>query len=456
MRPNILIVGAGPTGLVMACKLALSGIPFRLIDKLDAPTPQSRALALQARSLDIFAKLGVLAPMLDQGLALDTALLYANGQEIAKMQFTNVPTPYPFVLVLPQSDTEAILTARLEELGGRIERKTELLSLSGHTATLLLPSGEKEMLEATYIIGCDGAHSTVRHALALPFKGAKFPENFYLADVVIPTLSHREIHAFMTPQGILGIIPLPNAHHFRLITAGSPPDLPNLSISEVIWASDFSIHRRIVSHFSVGPTFLCGDAAHIHSPAGGQGLNIGIQDAFNLAWKLALVHHGYANTSLLHTYHRERHKVAKHTLFATTLATFFISTPYRHLRHLFFHLFGKLLKLPFFRARFSAALAETKTHYRKWYAFSLWPGPKPGDLAPILSNDPDPNFILLVFGKPDFQFSHPVVTVRHIPLDHALAIPFKVKKPCYYLIRPDGYVARRSCKFAFEMQICKA
>jgi 2-polyprenyl-6-methoxyphenol hydroxylase-like FAD-dependent oxidoreductase len=457
---DILIVGAGPTGLTLACELKRRGLNFRLIDKLSTPTTQSRALALQARSLDIFEKLGALSRMLDKGLAVTTTHLYENGQEIGKAYFTTLPTPYPFVLILPQSDTEAILAARLHELGGAIERSTELLSLEGSLATLLLPSGKQETIEATWIIGCDGAHSTVRHCLKLPFKGTKFPESFFLADVVIPNLAHREIHAFMTAKGILGIIPLPTSHHFRLITTFPTEqiDIP-LSIERVIWSSLFSIHRRIVPHFSQGSTFLCGDAAHIHSPAGGQGLNIGIQDAFNLAWKLSAVLKKQSPPSLLSTYNEERHPVAQHTLWATTLATFFLSTPYPLLRRLLFRLLGKLLKWPPFRKRFSAALAETKTHYRfsslshSLWRHLFWPGPKPGNLAPFLSNDPEPRFILLVFGNPTYQPNHPWLAIRHLPLDHVLALAYHATKPCFYLIRPDGYIARRGRSFPTQFDI---
>ncbi len=456
---DVLIVGAGPTGLTLACELLRHGLKIRLIDKLPAATTQSRALALQARSLDIFEKLGVLGHMLDKGLPVDTVHLYENGKQIGQTSFTDLPIAYPFVLIIPQADTEAILTKRLQELGGTIERNTPFINL-------------QDNLEARWIVGCDGAHSTVRHALGLPFKGTRFSENFGLADVSLPNFpfSHREIHAFINAKGILGIIPLPTPHHFRLIMTFPNQETPELTkallestlqfpIEKIIWASLFSIHRRIVSHFSKGPVFLCGDAAHIHSPAGGQGLNIGIQDAFNLAWKLALVHTGSASPKLLDTYHEERHPVARHTLWATTLATFFISTPYPWLRDLLFRTLGKLFRWRFFRRRFSAALAETKTHYRSssLSRHSLrnlfWPGPRPGDLAPFLENDSETRFILLVFGNPDYlpTFPHPLA-IRHLPLDHVLALPYRASKPCLYLIRPDGYIALRSRRFSHKLQ----
>jgi 2-polyprenyl-6-methoxyphenol hydroxylase-like FAD-dependent oxidoreductase len=237
------------------------------------------------------------------------------------------------------------LSDRLQQLGGRVERNVSFQELEEGKAVIAHASGETETVLASWIIGCDGAHSLVRHSLNIPFKGTKFSEYFVLADVAIPDfpLQRREIHAFLSNRVFLGMTPPPRKNHFRLLTISKSAIETNdltvpfwnqlvqerttraISIEKIIWASTFTVHRRIVSRMSQGSVFLCGDAAHIHSPAGGQGLNIGIQDAFNLGWKLALVIQGIALPELLATYQEERLPVARRTLWGTTFATFFIS-----------------------------------------------------------------------------------------------------------------------------------
>jgi len=476
---DVLIVGAGPTGLTLACELRRRGIQIRLIDQMPARTTQSRALGLQARSLEIFEKLGVLDQILDKGLPVDTVQLYENGKQIGMTSLSILSIAYPFVLIIPQADTEEILTNRLEELGGQIERSLTLVSLRGNQATISNASGEQEVITATWIVGCDGAHSAVRHALHIPFRGIKFAENFALADVIIKEcpISRHEIHGYMSPAGVLGVIALPKKDHFRLIatfhddTKSADLKIPFLekviqeradvtvSIQDVLWASMFTIHRRIVPRMTQGFVFLCGDAAHIHSPAGGQGLNIGIQDAFNLAWKLALVHQRRAHPELLETYQEERHPVAQKTLWGTTFATFFISTPYRTLRHIFFKAFATLFKSEFFRKQFAATLAEVKTHYKfsrlSWQSIRdvFWKGPKPGTRAPLLESARETRFIVLVFGAPDYNPElQEECVIRHCPLDSVMALPYHATKPCFYIIRPDGYIAFRSTKLLADLK----
>ncbi len=476
---DVLIVGAGPTGLTLACELRRRGIQIRLIDKMLERTTQSRALGLQARSLEIFEKLGVLDKILDRGLPVDTVKLYENGKQIGMTSLSILSIAYPFVLVTPQADTEEILTNRLEELGGQIERSLTLVSLRGNQATIANSAGEQEVITATWIVGCDGAHSAVRHALHIPFRGIKFTENFALADVVIENcpISRHEIHGYMSPAGVLGVLALPKKDHFRLITTfhddTTTGDLKipflekviqdrtkiSISIQDVLWASMFTIHRRIVPRMTQGFVFLCGDAAHIHSPAGGQGLNIGIQDAFNLAWKLALVHQRRAHPELLETYQEERHPVAQKTLWGTTFATFFISTPYRLLRHIFFKAFAALFKSEFFRRQFAATLAEVKTHYKfsrlSWQSVRdvFWKGPQPGTRAPFLESAPETRFIILIFGAPHYNPElQEECVIRHIPLDSAIAMPYHATQPCLYIIRPDGYIAFRSRKLLPDLK----
>ena len=477
---DVLIIGAGPTGLTLACELLRRGLKVRLVEKLPCRTTQSRALGLQARSLEIFEKLGVLDKMLDNGLPVDTVHLYENGKQVGMTSISILPIAYPFVLIIPQAETEEILNDRLEELGGKVERNISLIDLKNNQAILEHANGNKETVSAPWIVGCDGAHSVVRHALNIPFKGTKFTETFALADVTIPQcpLAPRNIHAFLSSFGILGCIPLPKKDQFRLITTSThllkTDDLTipfleklikdcaklTLTIEEITWASVFTIHRRIVPQMSIGSVFLCGDAAHIHSPAGGQGLNIGIQDAINLAWKLALVHKGQANVDLLKTYQEERHPIAQHTLWGTTFVTFFIAAPYAGLRRFFFRSLSLFFKSSFFRKKFAGALAEVTTHYKRsrlsWQPLGdfFWKGPRPGVRAPLLENAEETRFILLVFGAPDYRPALPenIFFIQHVPLDSVLALPYCAKKTCLYLIRPDGYIAFRSTTLFSDLQ----
>ena len=307
---NALIVGAGPTGLTLGCELIKRGLSVRLIEQLPKQTDQSRALALHSRTLEVFEKMGILKEFLNQGIIVRQGNIYFSRKRVGIIDFSYLIAPYPFILVVPQSQTEKILTEHFVKLGGKVERNVTLKEISGAKAHLLHAGQKEEILSPTWIFGCDGAHSAVRHSLNLPFKGAKFSETFALADVEVSTsLPHDQAHMFLAPDSDAALFPLPENHCYRLIilVQNKDVDLPSgldlpffqshidrlspvpVEIKKVNWMSLFSIHRRITPKMRVGNTFLLGDACHIHSPFGGQGLNTSVQDAFNLAWKIALV-----------------------------------------------------------------------------------------------------------------------------------------------------------------------
>jgi 2-polyprenyl-6-methoxyphenol hydroxylase-like FAD-dependent oxidoreductase len=472
MSPNVdaLVIGAGPTGLTIASELIKRNLRVRIVDQNERPTNQSRALGLQSRTLEIFEKMGVIDAMLDKGLPIDRLQIYDNGKPIGGPSLSALAAPYPFILILPQADTEQILNAHLESLGGKVERPCQVIHVEESKAIFNHPDGKQEMIEPRWIIGCDGAHSIVRTCLNIPFKGSGFAEGFCLADVVLETnLNPKEIHSFISPSGLFLIIPLPHKNQFRLVAtfpkgfkdkALTIEFLQNIlqerthlsaRIQSKIWTSIFFVQQRQVPNMRQGSIFLCGDAAHIHSPAGGQGLNISVQDAFNLAWKIALVHLNQAPDSLLDTYQEERHPVAKHVLEATTAGTYFLVMPHLKLRSAFFKLMSRLFRIPFFRKRFAYAVSELSTHYKKSSIVAqplrdiFWRGPQPGTRAPILDNPEEVRHILLIFGAPGFNPKLPekLVCLEHVELDSPIALAYKVKKPCLYLIRPDGYVAFR-------------
>jgi 2-polyprenyl-6-methoxyphenol hydroxylase-like FAD-dependent oxidoreductase len=385
---RVLVVGAGPTGLTMACVLAMHGVPCRVIDRGDARSSTSKAIAVQPRSLEVWESLGVLDAALAIGRRLHGANVYSGGKRLVHVGFDGVDCPFPFILSLPQAESERVLERHLETLGIRVERRTRLVSMSqvddGVIATLDTPQGEARML-TRWLIGCDGAHSTVRKLLEVPFEGTKSEEAFVLGDVAIDwALPNDEVHAFFSPDGILAAIPLPGEHRWRIVadvsSSGEVPAAPDLArleaiaaarssvplrLSDMGWTSGFCIHRRIVPSYRHGAIFLAGDAAHVHSPAGGQGMNTGMQDAWNLGWKLALVHKGAGRPSLLDSYSVERHPIAAATLQGTDLATRVVTMRSAVTRELRDRIGGFLANLEPVQQRMIAAATELSLDYRR-------------------------------------------------------------------------------------------
>jgi 2-polyprenyl-6-methoxyphenol hydroxylase-like FAD-dependent oxidoreductase len=347
-----LICGAGPVGLVMAAELMRYGVECRIIDKAPEPTRVSKALALHARSLEVFEDMGVLEPFLDEGLRLEGAHIYDKSQELAHIRFDHVDLsdlPYPFGILLPQSHTERILLAHLAKSGVGVERPKELVNFTqdadGITVMLQSADGTSETVRTHWLLGCDGAGSTVRQLVGETFHGETYKEVFWVADVVMNTsLPASEIHSVLHPDGMMMIFPLfPERRLYRIaadvaidVPEGTRPSAPTLAemqeiarvrspfpveFSSMEWASGFRIHHRKISRYRHGRVFLAGDAAHIHSPMGGQGMNTGIQDAYNLAWKLALVEKGKGKEALLESYHAEREPIAASLLAATDRMT---------------------------------------------------------------------------------------------------------------------------------------
>jgi 2-polyprenyl-6-methoxyphenol hydroxylase-like FAD-dependent oxidoreductase len=338
-----LVIGAGPTGLTMAAELARHGVHPRIVDALAVPGEQSRALGVHARTLEAWSTMGIVDRALALGWRVHGINVYADGKRIVHVLTDEIDSPYPFVLSLPQSETERMLAEHAATLDVRVERSTKLVALAqddaGVTATLAKDGGADESVRASYVIGCDGAHSAVRKAIGVPFVGSAYEEAFALADLTINwELPSDEMHSFLSPDGVIAAIPLPGARRYRLVM-----DLPasfqgeptldmfasamrarcttETTLRDPGWMTSFRIHRRIAPEYRKGRAFLAGDAAHIHSPVGGQGMNTGIQDAVNLAWKLALVLRGRAKESILDSYAVERRPIAAATVQGTDLAT---------------------------------------------------------------------------------------------------------------------------------------
>jgi 2-polyprenyl-6-methoxyphenol hydroxylase-like FAD-dependent oxidoreductase len=348
---DVLIVGAGPTGLLAACLLAQGGIHVRIVDKSPSPAKESRAFAIQARTLEVLLSIGLAEAFLDRGTVVAGARLYLDGQPSAGFDFERVghpDTPFPFVLVLPQFETEAILVDHLARLGVGVERGVAALALrqdeAGVTLTVEEESGRPGDISCRYLIGADGAHSMVRKALGLTFEGAPYAQTFLLADCSVDGLPASEpFSVFLHGSHFALWFPLKGGRFGRVIATGleavADPSLAgqgtapatlsevehalraasqrDLRLSEPVWLSRYRVHHRGVDRYGVGRAFVAGDAAHIHSPAGGQGMNTGFQDAYNLAWKIALALRSGAPPALLASYDAERRPVGERVLAVT-------------------------------------------------------------------------------------------------------------------------------------------
>ena len=343
--PDVVVVGAGPVGLVAACELARHGLAVRVIDKLPAPTEESRAIVVHARSLEMFERMGVAGEVIHSGVKSLAMQMYASGRRLARIELGQVDSAFPFTITTPQTETERILTARLNGLGVSIERGAELTALRQDAdavhLTLLHADGAREGVDTSWVIGADGSHSTVRALLGTKLIGSFKGERFILGDVEAEySLDHASMHTYFSPSaGPLLVFPMRGAR-VRLIAQVDDPDgrpvatnpaqaelqqivdarAGGIHITRSHWLTEFEIHHAQVPAYRTGRAFLAGDAAHVHSPAGGQGMNTGMQDAFNLGWKLAMTVHGTGGQRLLDSYQAERHRVAANVIeFSTRL-----------------------------------------------------------------------------------------------------------------------------------------
>jgi 2-polyprenyl-6-methoxyphenol hydroxylase-like FAD-dependent oxidoreductase len=341
----VLIVGGGPVGLTMACELLRHGISCRIIDQNAAPQLWSKAAAVQARTMEVFENMGIIDEILSKGRKMFGFRMYAGDNCFAKIAMEVEGTSYPYILGISQRDTELILASHLSKLGGVLEREVKLTSLQPEAeqvrATLTHKDGRVEELSAPWVIACDGAHSTVRQQLNIPFEGSTFAQRLIQADIKASfpfEVDPHEAVAFVSPFGPVGFLPLLSENRYRMIALAIEEDLlePKLSDFENIvkarcpagvsifdpnWMIGFRFHGRIIPQYRYGRVFLAGDAAHIHSPVGAQGMNLGIQDAYNLAWKLAYVIRGIAKDALLDSYDPERRPIGLATVQTTDKAT---------------------------------------------------------------------------------------------------------------------------------------
>jgi 2-polyprenyl-6-methoxyphenol hydroxylase-like FAD-dependent oxidoreductase len=508
---EVLVVGAGPAGLTTACELARNGVKCRIIDKMATPASTSRALAIFPRTLELFQMIGVVDPVLKAGHQLNGVILHNRSGEIGHIGFSSVPSRYRFAISLPQSETECILIEHLANFGIEVEREKELVELSQSAdavqAVIRDPAGRNEELESGWLVGCDGAHSSVRHLLRLPFEGAAYSETFLLGDVKIDGHQDRvHVHLFLTGEGLVGIFPF-RGDRCRIIVntpteaqteTGGDPCLEEIQVAvdrrtksgirltDPVWLSRFRISHRKIPNFRTGRVFLAGDSAHIHSPAGGQGMNTGIQDAVNLAWKLALVIRQKSPDSLLDSYNEEREPVARMVLSLTDRLTRMATVQGKLGQQLRNTLLPILTGIHTVEDRIAETMTEVGIHYRRSSIVAGKTGHAlhAGDRAPDFEFQPEatqtslrlfdlfrkPLHHLLLFGDADKQIASKMsdlggeigqefkglvdafLVIRDLHADlpdalidwdgraHAL---YEAEPGAILLIRPDGYIGFR-------------
>ena len=500
---DVLIIGGGPTGLMLACQLSLyPHISFRIVDKNPGCTTQSRALAIHARSLELFAQINLVEKALSNGTLGDGAKAFFQGQLRLHIDVTHVRTKqqplltrYPYILFLEQSATEQMLETFLNEHQVKVERNTEAIDLidsdssDGSGVEVKLSTGET--VRAKYICACDGAHSIVRHKLNLPFSGRTYSESLFLADCEVSRspIEKNEAGFFSESSGMAAMFPMPNGR-YRLIGTihqkkGEDVHIDlndavtilktrarqsDMNIEKCNWSSVYRSHHRHIATFRCRKRyFLLGDAAHIHSPIGGQGMNTGLQDAHNLAWKLAYVLTHSANDHLLDTYHDERLSVAKALVNSTDRMFSFITSPHWLTR--FFRLYITPYLLQFFiqpilnsshilQQLLFLRLSQLGITYRSStvYDYGASAGyfhrdtPLPGDRFPYVIYDPCHYHLVIFENQQSAKVNQFVELIKQqygkiikIHDAHEENIPLHFDGAI--LIRPDGYIAYRTSVF---------
>jgi 2-polyprenyl-6-methoxyphenol hydroxylase-like FAD-dependent oxidoreductase len=497
MDTDVLVVGAGPTGLMLANQLVRRGVRTTIIDRHAGPSLETRALGVQARTLEIYSHLGIVDRALELGKRGTGGNIWADGQPRARVALSDAGdkvTPYPFLLVLGQDDNERIMGEHLRELGSSVQWNMELVNLTHQadsvTAVLKLPDGSHRNIVAAWVAGCDGARSAVRESCGITFAGAPYEHVFFVADTEMTgTMVPDEVNVYLFRDGFHLLFPMRGKDHWRIAGILPPalrhkadlkfdaviPSLRNeagagLSIKSCTWFSTYRIHHRSAVRFRDRRCFLLGDAAHIHSPVGAQGMNTGLQDAYNLAWKLALVVQNRAEPALLDSYEQERIPVARALLNGTDRAFRLVVSD---------NWFAGLLRTKIL-ARIAAfavnrkavqrmafrTISQTGIRYPQSFLSKSLDGlphtaPQAGDRFPWLrlkfaANGPvedlfqklsDTHFNLISMGQPSLPEGAlgfgDLLRIYAIPCDPAndeeLA-RVQIPQPSFYLIRPDGYV----------------
>ena len=474
----VLIVGAGPTGLLLALSLARRNTPFRIIDKTSGPGSTSRAIAVHARTLELYGQLGIADHVVSEGSKVQVIHVREAGELKGTLPWAINGvglSPYAFALAYPQDAHERLLITKLDNASGRVERNTELKSIEQHhdgvSAVVVASDRTEETIECSYVCGADGAKSTVRHLSNISLPGGTYEQRFFVADVIVSRV-WDDINTCFTGNDFSVSIKLGDDGQCRLIGTVpnniAPDDVSfesvhpsvekntKLGIMAVNWFATYKVHHRVADHFRDRRVFLLGDAGHLHSPVGGQGMNTGIGDAVNLAWKLSAVLDGRANSTLLETYEADRMPFAR-LLVSTTDRIFTLIQDQgwagSFIRRIFLPYIAPLLfkipgvpKMAFLRA------SQILINYRDSPLSQGSTGTiRAGDRLPYVKNDDYDNFKSLT--TLDWQLhvygdvkSDLIETAKRRSLD-IFVFPWSeasraagLQRDALYLIRPDGYI----------------
>ncbi|WP_319450131.1 MULTISPECIES: FAD-dependent oxidoreductase [unclassified Mycobacterium] len=475
-RLPVLIVGAGPTGLTAAIELSRLGVDVRIVDKALEASSTSRALGVQARTVELLRPRGVGNELLRLGNRASATTLYADGQRLAGIELHRMASEYNFILMLAQSETERLLAERLGDQGVTVERGVEFESLAQHEdmvqVVLRHSDGGRETLRASYVIAADGSHSPIRKALGLPFVGRSLTQSYVLGDVhVAGDVAEDQLSIFLASNGFLAIFPMGDGR-FRFMATdpdGVTGDTPEPSLDdiqrlydrtahidarlyELNWSSRFRINSRHMTSLRDRRVFFGGDAAHVHSPAGGQGMNAGIQDMINLSWKLAMVLHGSARPELLDTYETDRLPVIRQLVAMTERATKVFNSTSPGVHALLTRLAPKLLSRSRIQNKAAPRLGQLSASYRDQPLSAgggriggLHAGDRVSDVHLAEGRLYDlldmATLTLFVMGDserfaPAYRDWDDVIAVRHIAVAPELG-----PGPAWLLVRPDGYLA---------------
>jgi 2-polyprenyl-6-methoxyphenol hydroxylase-like FAD-dependent oxidoreductase len=460
---DVLIVGAGPVGLFLANECARRGLRWRLVETRSSQSEHSKALAIFPRTLEIFDMAGVAAPFLEVANRVTSVAIVTHGRTLADMLFAPEESPYQFVAMVPQDVTEKLLAEELRRKNGIVEYDTTFVSAvdQGDFVNVTLDrKGEGIEMNASFVVGCDGAHSVVRHLLKIPFEGAQYNDSFILADIETnESLPSDQLQLCPNELGPVAIFPM-SATRRRIVATmqdtgeaiprGTAPSLElvrkilaerapaGLEARSLRWSSYFRIHHRHAAELGVGRLFIAGDAAHIHSPFGGQGMNTGLHDAWNLVWKLDLVVRGHADQRLLQTYTEERLPVIKQVIETTHFLTKAMGTPNKLAQVLRNAVIPMVSRLAPFQHAFVQRLSELGVAYKgspivegageRYFDDSLRGG---GDIRSrfLLMIDKDADSSSKQAASQICESMGDVVELRFNAGDHIT------------LVRPDGYVA---------------
>ncbi len=457
---DVLIVGAGPGGLFLANECARRGIRFRILEARSAQSEHSKALAIFPRTLEVFDMAGLAAPFLDAANRVVVVAVIAHGRPLARMRFEPGQTPYPFVAMVPQNVTERLLLDALRRRGGDVEYDSTFLSAepTGNGVRVDYDQrGRRASLTAAFVAGCDGAHSAVRHQLHLAFEGGSYHDSFLLADVETnEALPADELQLCPNERGPLAIFPM-SATRRRIVATieAREGDTPSLDLVRRVlaerapreaealalhWSSYFRIHHRHVDSLRSGRFFVAGDAAHIHSPFGGQGMNTGLQDAWNLAWKLDLALRGHAGEALLDSYGAERLPVIRSVIAMTDLMTRAMGTPSRVAQALRDAIIPMVSRLAPFQHAFVERLSELDVAYGG-SPIVEGPGRRYWD-ASLGAGGIRSRFMLMIGEEEDAatRAAAAALVERHPEVLESRPC----RAPGVTLVRPDGYVATES------------